>query len=80
MYALLTGELLIESNSLPELVHTVREAELWEPKEFQLSVNELFQNAVLEMITKRPEDRFQDPSELLRELGRIGKYNNLEAD
>jgi hypothetical protein len=32
------------------------------------------------MIAKRPEDRFQTPAELLKELDRIGRYNNLEAD
>jgi hypothetical protein len=44
------------------------------------SINDLFQDAVLKMIAKRPEDRFQTPADLLRALEHIGLYNNLEAD
>jgi serine/threonine protein kinase len=58
----------------------VRQDEPRKPKEFQLSVNELFQDAVLKLIAKQPDDRYQTPADLLRELQRIGKYNNLEAD
>ena len=39
-----------------------------------------FEDLVLQMIAKRPEDRFQTPAALLRDLERIGRYNNLEAD
>lgn len=80
LYALLTGRPPFECKSLPELVRMVREAEPRKPREFQLSVNDLFQDAVLKMIAKRPDDRFQTPDALLRELERIGTYNNLEAD
>ena len=80
LYALLTGKPPFESDSLPELVRMVRQDEPRKPKEFQLSVNELFQDAVLKLIAKQPDDRYQTPADLLRELQRIGKYNNLEAD
>ena len=31
-------------------------------------------------IEKRPDDRYQTPADLLRDLERIGRYNSLEAD
>ena len=80
LYALLTGRPPFESHSLPELIRQVRQQEPRKPREFQLSVNDKFEDMVLQMIAKRPEDRFQTPAALLRDLERIGRYNNLEAD
>jgi serine/threonine protein kinase len=80
LYALLTGHPPFASDSLPELVRMVREADPVPPKRYQLSVNDLFQDLVLKMIAKRPDDRFQNPTVLLHELGRIGTFNALEAD
>ena len=58
----------------------VRQEEPSKPKEYRLSINDLFQELVLKMIARRPKDRFQTPPAMLRELERIGTYNNLEAD
>lgn len=80
LYALLTGHPPFESKSLPDLVRLVREAPPRPPREFQLSINELFQDVVLKLIAKRPEDRFQEPAQLLREIERIGKYSQVDAD
>ena len=80
LYALLTGRAPFESSSLPELIRMVREAEPVKIKQYQLSVNEMFQDLVMQMIAKRPEDRYQTPTDLLRDLDRIGHNNSLEAD
>ncbi len=80
LYALLTGHAPFESRSLPALVRMVRQATPPKPKQYQLAINDLFQDAVLKMLAKRPEDRFQSPAELLRQLKRIGRFDNLEAD
>ena len=80
LYALLTARLPFEADSLPELVRMVREAEPKDPKEYQLAINDRFRDAVIQMIAKRPEDRYQTPVELLRDLERIGKYDNLQVD
>jgi serine/threonine protein kinase len=79
-YALLTGRPPFEADSLPELITKVRNEEPVKPKEYQLAINDLFQDAVLKMIDKRPEDRYQTPMDLLNDLDRIGRYNNLHAD
>lgn len=79
LYALLTGRPPFESSSLPDLIRQVRQVEPRKPKEFQLAINDLFQDTVLKMIAKQPGDRFQTPADFLRELERIGRYNNLDA-
>jgi serine/threonine protein kinase len=80
LYALLTGRPPFDGDSLPELIRLVRTEEPRKPKEFQLSINEMFQDSVLKMLAKRPDDRFRNPGELLRALDRVGRYANVEAD
>lgn len=80
LYALLTGKPPFEGDSLPRLIQQVREAVPKTPKEYQLSINELFQDLVMQLLAKRPEDRYESPRELLKDLDRIGMFNNLDAD
>ena len=80
LYALLTSKAPFESDSLPELVTMVRTAEPARPSTFQMAINELFEDAVMRMLSKEPDDRFQTASEMMHELDRIGRYNKLEAD
>lgn len=80
LYALLTGRPPFEGDSLPLLVQQVREAAPRPPKEFQLSVNDKFQDVVMQLLAKRPDDRYQTPRDLLKDLNRIGMFNSLDAD
>jgi serine/threonine protein kinase len=80
LYALLTGRPPFQSDSLPQLVQMVRQTPPAPPKRYQLAINDMFQDVVLTMIAKDPDQRYQNPTVLLHELGRIGTYNNLEAD
>jgi serine/threonine protein kinase len=80
LYALLTGQAPFENTSLPELIRMVRQDEPTDPKEHQLSINDRFKDVVMQLLAKRPEDRFETPADLLKELERIGTFNNLEAD
>jgi hypothetical protein len=54
-----------DSKSLSDLVRLVREAAPRAPREFQLSVNDLFQDVVLKLIavSARPRDITQEPCE-----------------
>ncbi|MFP6573681.1 MAG: FHA domain-containing serine/threonine-protein kinase [Pirellulaceae bacterium] len=80
LYALMAGRPPFDSSSLPELVRMVREDDPTPPKQYQLSINDKFQDAVARMLAKSPDDRYQTPTELLQDLERIGRFNNLEAD
>ncbi len=77
-YALLTGRPPTGGDSLVEMIKNVRDQQPELPKKFQLSINENFQDSVMKLIAKDPIDRFQTPDELLKELMRIGKFNNLD--
>lgn len=80
MYALLTGRPPCSGNSMIELLKSIREEAPKKPKEIQLSIDELFQDVVMQMLEKDPNDRQASTSQLLRDLQRIGQFNNLEAD
>ncbi len=80
LYALLTGKPPFESNSLPELIRLVRSETPKPPRDFQLSVNEKFQDVIMQTLAKDPDERYQTPTTFLQDLDRIGRFNNLEAD
>ena len=78
-YALLTGRPPISGNSITEMIMNVRDEQPKRPKEYQLAVNDLFQDVVMKLLAKDPVDRFENPTKLLKELIRIGNYNGLEV-
>ena len=78
-YALLTGHPPISGKSITEMIINVRDEQPKPPKEFQLSVNDSFQDVVMTLLAKNPADRFENPGKLLKELIRIGDYNALDA-
>jgi serine/threonine protein kinase len=77
VYALLTGRPPFDAGSLPETILQIRQAEPVNPKKYQLSIPDLFTGAVLQMLAKRPEDRFQSPDDLVTELERVAKYQGM---
>jgi serine/threonine protein kinase len=71
VYTLLTGKPPIIGKSSAETIAMVREVDPPEPRQWQPTMPEAFEAAVLKMLAKRPEDRFQDAGELLTELCQI---------
>lgn len=80
LYALLTGRPPVEGEVLPVLVKNVREQVPDSPKKYQLAINDLFSDLVMRLVEKRPEDRYQTPGALIKDLDRIGTYSSLSAD
>ena len=78
-YALLTGRPPVSGTSMVDIIKNVREQKPEPPKTYQLSVNELFQDLIMSLIEKDPADRIETPAKLIKELLRIGKFNNLDA-
>jgi serine/threonine-protein kinase len=78
VYARLTGRPPFEAPSLKELVSKIRDEPLVRPKESQPSMPDIFEDAVVRMLAKSPDDRYQTPSDLLADLGQIGKNQGLE--
>ena len=79
LYCLLTGRPPVEGGNLPELIMKIRDEEPQRPKDFQLSIDDMFEGVVLRMLEKRPEERFQEPADLVKELERIAQFQNLET-
>ena len=78
-YALLTGRPPTSGDSLLEMITNVRDQIPEHPKKYQLSVNDLFADVVMKLIEKDQDERYDNPAALMKELLRIGKFNNLDA-
>jgi serine/threonine protein kinase len=79
VYALLTGRPPCEGNSLVEQVARIRQTEPVKPTRFQLAIPHPFEMAVLKLLAKKPEDRYQTATDLLKDLNRIGKAQNVNV-
>jgi serine/threonine protein kinase len=62
VYALLTGKPPFTGKSLVETIAQIRQSDPVRPKTFQLSIPDQLQDAVLVMLAKRPEMRYQTPA------------------
>lgn len=78
-YALLTGRPPAAGRSLPELITNIRNVAPEPPRKFQLAINDQFGGAVMRLLEKRPEDRYQTPSALLQDLKRIGTFAAIDV-
>jgi serine/threonine-protein kinase len=79
LYALLTGKPPFEGKSLVETIAQIRQADPVPPKKFQLSIPDPLQDAVMVMLAKRPEMRYQTPAEAARALERIAKFQGMSV-
>jgi serine/threonine protein kinase len=77
IYALLTGKPPFEGKSLVETIAQIRQSDPVPPKKLQLSIPDKFQDAVMVMLAKRPEARYQTPTEAARELERVAKFQGM---
>jgi hypothetical protein len=77
LYTLLTGKPAFQGRSLIDTLMQIRNAAPVPPRQFQMSIPDRFQGAVLKLMAKRPEERFQSAKDLLVELNRIGKLSGV---
>jgi hypothetical protein len=71
VYALVAGGPPFIGQNMAETIAMIREAELLPPREHQPDLPEAFEAAVLKLLAKKPDDRFQTAGELLAELAQI---------
>ena len=79
-YALLTGQPPVSGKTVIDITNSIRNETPKPPKEFQLYMNDRFQDVVMRLLQKKPENRFHTPDDLLRELEKVGQESNLETD
>ncbi len=76
LYAMLTDRPPLEG-SLVERIAKIRQAEPEKPKKYQISIPDRFQDAVMKVLAKRPEDRKQTAKEMLKQLAFGRKFNGV---
>jgi len=77
LYALLTGKPPFQGKTLVETIAQIRQAEPEPPKKYQDSIPDQFQDAVMTMLAKRPELRFQTPAKAARALEQVAKSHGI---
>ncbi len=77
LYQLLTGRPPFEGGSMAETITKIRREKPEDPRKFQLAIPQAFAGVVLQMLAKRPEERYQTMAEVLRELERALKYQGM---
>jgi serine/threonine protein kinase len=73
LYALLTGKPPFEAKTVAELINHIRHDTPLPPRKFQDSIPEKFQDAVMLMLSKRPELRYQTPAQAARAFEQLAK-------
>jgi serine/threonine protein kinase len=79
LYALLTGRPPFTGATVVEKITRIRQMEPEKPTKFQMSIPSAFEGIVMRLLAKRPEDRFQDASELLKDLTRVAKFTGVQV-
>ncbi len=79
IYALLTGRPPFTGATVVEKITRIRQSEPEKPTKFQMSIPTAFEGIVMKLLAKRPEDRFQNASELLKHLTRVGQFSGVQA-
>jgi len=74
VYAVLTGRPPFTADAMADVIVKIRNAEPEKPKKYQLSIPDMFQGAVLRLLAKRPQERYQTAAELFKDLERVGKF------
>jgi serine/threonine protein kinase len=73
----LTGRPPFDGGSLVATLAKIRQEDPVPPKKYQLSIPDLFQDLVMKTMAKRPEQRYQTPAALLKDLERIAKFQGM---
>jgi len=79
LYALLTGRPPFEGASLVEQITKIRQHEPVKPTKYQLSIPAQFQDVVMMLLAKKPEDRYQSATAMLKELERVAKFTGVKV-
>ena len=55
----------------------IRQTEPEKPTKYQMAIPGQLESVVMKLLAKRPEDRYQSATELIKELTRVGKFNGV---
>src|SRR5262249_28026772 len=74
LYALSTGRPPCDGLTTAEKIRNIQSQRPDPPRKFHLGIPDLFEAVVLRLLEKRPDDRFPDATQLLRDLDRVERY------
>jgi eukaryotic-like serine/threonine-protein kinase len=77
VYALLTARPPFTGTTLVEKITKIRQSDPEKPTKFQMSIPARFEQVVLKLLAKDPDDRYQSATDLLKELDRVGKLSGV---
>ena len=77
IYCALTGQAPFDDFSTANLITRIQNDEPMPPTIYHLAIDGKFEGIVMKMLEKRPERRFQTPTELVNELQRVGRYAGI---
>jgi serine/threonine protein kinase len=76
-YRLLTGHTPAEGKNAADTIRKIQSEVLVKPTKYQLSIPPLFEGVVIKMLAKNRDERFANPTVLLKELKRVAKFQGL---
>lgn len=80
LYGLITGKAPGAGKSPVEIIQSIRSKEPMKPSLFQKDINKEFEETVMRLIAKSPEDRYPNSRSLLIDLQRIAEEHKLDMD
>lgn len=78
-YHLLTGQPPFTGESPKEMVARIREGKLVKPSKLQRGIPGNFEAAIMKLLAKRQEDRYQTAAELLTEIEPIAREHEIKV-
>ena len=77
LYVLVTGRPPFQGETAEETFDLIRTGSPTPPRKYQKAIPRDFERAILRMIARNQEDRYQSPDELLVEMNRIAVTNRI---
>lgn len=77
LYALLTGRPPFAADTLVELIVHIRQTPPEPASKYQMSIPPLFEGVVSKLLEKKPENRYQTATEMLKDLKRVAKFTGM---
>jgi serine/threonine-protein kinase len=76
-YRLLTGHTPAEGKNAADTIRKIQSEVPVKPTKYHLSIPPLFEGVVQKMLAKNRDERFANPTLLLKELKRVAKFQGL---
>lgn len=79
VYRLVTGHPPCEGENPAQTIRKIQNEEPEKPTTKQLSIPSVFEGTILKMLAKNPEDRYQNPTRLIKDLERVAEFQGIEG-